>query len=374
MKKCSMKEGIVIYLLCLICFSSCNSDDESVEGSGSDSDTEVLLDAYNARIPFPKNPFIRFVKTGTVIGGNERENTIVLLVNDEDEENKFDENSKNEFIEVKYNDDGKIIGRKNRILGRAAQGQKFPIPFFDNKYRDSLVYENNLIKVYGISESDNNRTVELMSLIRLSQKGQILEKETITEPGFLNNFLLGDVLYEVFRDGIYVSKYNYNNKDQLEKIIIRTKKNTEESIPDHIDIFFEYDEFGNLKKKTVSNNKYLDLRFTALETNGLQYSIHPFSKDIVEIKYSNYDNENNHFKSFLIFDELIDLSVSKNNFSKIESIRYSCIDNLEESLIDDVTNFKCDKEDPSGTFNSSSKFKYEERDGVLKAFLENNTK
>ncbi|WP_010180590.1 hypothetical protein [Aquimarina agarilytica] len=332
-----MKDSLLIYLLCLICFSSCNSDDESVEDSGPDSDTEVLLDAYNARISY----FL-----------------LVFAINNED-------NPENEFIELKYDDKGRVVGRQNRMIFRALAGQNLLIRrpiFLDKSYRDSLVYDNDLIKNYSIKDSEGSKKVELASITKLNSKGQIIEKENLINVFPPVSPLEGGT--SEFNEPS-ISFFSYAENGLLTKLI--TKFESRESEPNHIEIVFEYDEFDNLKKKTISNNRFLPLSFEENE-RGV-FTNEPVSKEVVEINYSNYDSEENLFKSLMIFDDLLDISLSKNNFSKVESIKYSCSDQDEDPM-DDIVDFDCNNDDPSGTFNSLLKFIYEEKEGSLRAVLD----
>ncbi len=335
-----MKDSLLICLLCLICFSSCNSDDESVEDSGPDSDTEVLLDAYNGRISY------------FLLG---------FPINNEDD-------SENEFIELKYDDKGRIIGRQNRMIFKALVGQNFfrrPI-FLDKSYRDSLVYDNDLIKNYSIKDSEENKKVELASITKLNSKGQIIEKENLINifppVNPLENSTSEFDFFSLEFSGPSISFFSYAENGLLIKLI--TKFESRESEPNHIEIVFEYDEFDNLNKKTISKNRFLPLSFEENE-RGV-FTNEPVSKEVVEINYSNYDSEENLFKSLMIFDDLLDISLSKNNFSKVESIKYSCSDQDEDPM-DDIVDFDCNNDNPSGTFNSFLKFIYEEKEGGLRA-------
>jgi len=322
---------IILYLL--IITISCSTDD-------SDNSNQPILDLPNNNLLKEYAAIIPNRLISSTVPKKTGENNLELINNPDI--------YKNWNIILDHDKKNRIISKSNRIHSIGINES-----IIDRNYKDSIVYENKIIKIFAVFK-DNAPATNLIAQIKVDDFGKVIEKTTHQSYHQINDTFLGHFL----NSGVSMySKYFYDN-DKLIKIR-STQLNS--SNPDEIITNFTYDVNGNLTTKITTLNDYLFISSgPSNDASDNIYSKKPSRIRIIEEFFLEYDTEKNLFQPLIIFDETLNIAVSNNNFKTHESKSYFMYDQ-DENLNDEIVNYST-KESTGNSSFSSFDFIYEKKE------------
>ena len=212
-----------------------------------------------------------------------------------------DEYFENHLVTLEYDNKNRII-KKQGVLNdlRDFNGGVY----YSNNIYDSLVYIGNKLTVYNKATDGTTFENDIKFKVTFDDLGRIIEKVV---PINTNKNYSKDTP-EILKKKAIINTYEYNSNNELISSLSKFKDNID---PFNIKSVYRYDN-GNLIERISTESRYTIKDYDDKNIPIYDLDI-PKSKTISTVKYSKYDSEPNYWKKLIVYDNVLDFAVSKNN-------------------------------------------------------------